>query len=144
MRGRIDSIDRSPRRPSCPTIQIWALASPPTRVQRRGPRIDHRTSRQARGTPQRQLRPHPSPRGRIGGLRVVGVLSSTRTELPRGASRRRRGQGRLTWKVDRRLGAGHSMGERLQDQLSLPAPKEEEPRRPWIVRLLRLLIATRT
>jgi len=31
----------------------------------------------------------------------------------------------------------------VDDLKALPAPKEEEPRRPWIVRLLRPLLATR-
>ena len=35
------------------------------------------------------------------------------------------------------------MAVKLQDQLALPAPSREEPRRPWIVRLLRPLVATR-
>jgi DNA-binding transcriptional MerR regulator len=36
-----------------------------------------------------------------------------------------------------------SMAENLQVQLALPAPKAEEPRRPWIMRLLRPLVASR-
>lgn len=37
-----------------------------------------------------------------------------------------------------------SMAEKPQDQLALPALKEEEPRDPWIVMLLRPLIAVRS